>query len=567
MATLPQRLRRLHLFKNGEDFFAADLELCRTVQLSPGAWQYLAALGTNGSVEETRRELSSHFTAEEIEVAIEELHAVSQRRLLFDLNDWTTEWKAAQASTRPRFFIPQEVSMWFPEIDRLAAGTNIALHHTVRNLARWADIHFAGYQFRQLDEGIFETPLPCSEALSAPWRLEQAGYFGILALQDYQHDEILAFFRQVELPILLLLYVPRGHGGSAINSILQHYATMRPFDAFAVLSQPVIDFYQRFVLDTDAFFTLPGGFEAELFRPSDKIAAKQEIAARVKDSRLTQQPVVGYLSRFQMEKGGSVFLKTAVTMPDVLFLIGGRMIDYYQKRRLPKNVVYAGFLPREKLPVLYNAFDIYCFPTLSGEETFGLTLLEAMACGVPAVVPNWDGMPEVVGDVGILVDAQPFEADIGSFATAVSPDALADGVRQLLADETLRRQLGQKARQRALELSWEKTAKRIVEIFHELHRRKRRFEPNRYWTRFVPKLNPVKGVVEPEAALLNLMDSWEIPLMRSGYSQTLIEGLALSLARRHTPHEVEAVLWHLCENRQEVERILHRVWGFIEATA
>ena len=58
--------------------------------------------------------------------------------------------------------------------------------------------------------------------------------------------------------------------------------------------------------------------------------------------------------------------------------------------------------------MVYNAFDVYCFLSMSGEETFGLTVLEAMACGVPPIVPNFDGVPSVVGDAGLIADAENF---------------------------------------------------------------------------------------------------------------------------------------------------------------
>jgi hypothetical protein len=135
----------------------------------------------------------------------------------------------------------------------------------------------------------------------------------------------------------------------------------------------------------------------------------------------------------------------------------------------------------------------------------------------------------------------------------------------LLDNEGLRLELGKKARERALNFSWEATAKRILSIFEELHRRKQFYQQNPYWTRFMPKLNAEEGTLQTEAALLNVTSQWENPLMESGYPQTLKEGLALSLLRRHTPHEVEAVLWHLCEDREEVEEVFERVQGFIEA--
>jgi glycosyltransferase involved in cell wall biosynthesis len=563
--TLPQSTHRLHFFQTANTFYVADLEKSRTKKLSRCAWEFLS-LYPEHPLEEVRESLLAQYATEEIEAAMEELEALHQEGLLLDSDDWSAGWKAVQASKRPRLFIPQPVELWFREVSQLTAGTNMALHQMVNHLSQWVDIHFAGQQFRQLAEGIFEIPLSREEALSVPWTLEPEGYLGIMALHlDSRPGEMLPFFQRVDLPILLQIHAPRGHGGEEINSILRYYAAMRPFDGFTVPSQSVIDFYQRFVLDTDCFFVLPNGFEAELFQPMDKMEAKQSIAEIATDPRITQQPVVGYLSRFQPEKGASLFLKVAQRMPNVLFLIGGQTLGRYATHPLPQNIAYAGFLPREKLPVLYNAFDIYCFPTLSGEETFGLTLLEAMACGVPAVIPNWDGMPEVMRDGGIAVEANTFPNDIGSFAASVSPEALARGIRRLLDDEGLRVELGKKARERALNFSWEATAKRILSIFEELHRRKQFYHQNPYFSRFVSKLNVAEGMVQSEAVLLNVTDRWENPLMESGYPQTLKEGLALSLLRRHTPHEVEAVLWHLCDDREEVEQVLERVQGFIEA--
>ena len=128
----------------------------------------------------------------------------------------------------------------------------------------------------------------------------------------------------------------------------------------------------------------------------------------------------------EFDEGGFV----AHQFPQALFLAAGRRVSGYIPGTTPPNLVFIEFQPREKLPIFYNTFDIYCFPTLSGEETFGLTLLEAMACGVPAVIPNWDGMPFVMGDAGIKVEAKTFPNDIGSFDAGVSPEALARGIRR-----------------------------------------------------------------------------------------------------------------------------------------
>ena len=112
--------------------------------------------------------------------------------------------------------------------------------------------------------------------------------------------------------------------------------------------------------------------DSELFQPMDKTAAKREIAEAVGDARIETMPTVGYLSRVQSEKGASVYLKLAELNPHLLFLIAGPGLGRYASRQLPDNLVYVGFHPREKLPLIYNAFDVYCFLSMSGEETFGL---------------------------------------------------------------------------------------------------------------------------------------------------------------------------------------------------
>ncbi len=155
---------------------------------------------------------------------------------------------------------------------------------------------------------------------------------------------------------------------------------------------------------------------------------------------------------------------------------------------------------------LLNAFDVYCFPSMVGEETFGLALLETMACGIPPVVPNLDGLPEVVGDAGIIVPAQAYDNEIGSFAGTVSPSAMADAVNSLLIDEKARLALGQKARERALTFTWDKTAQKVIALFRRLkgiqqleNGYKRHFAIS-----FAPYLNNRRKQIESRAILNNI---------------------------------------------------------------
>jgi glycosyltransferase involved in cell wall biosynthesis len=103
--------------------------------------------------------------------------------------------------------------------------------------------------------------------------------------------------------------------------------------------------------------------------------------------------------------------------------------------RLGVEVRLLGFLPPEELVAAYNAAS--CFVHACQVETFGLTVAEAMACGRPIVGVASGALPEVVGEVGILVPPD-------------DPAGFAEAVRDLLADPGRAAACGAAARSRAL---------------------------------------------------------------------------------------------------------------------
>ena len=89
----------------------------------------------------------------------------------------------------------------------------------------------------------------------------------------------------------------------------------------------------------------------------------------------------------------------------------------------------------DALPGLYAAADAYLWPAVN--EAYGMAFLEAQAAGLPVVAGRTGGVPEVVGETGILTAA----GDTAAFAEAVA---------SLLDDESYRRELGARARERVL---------------------------------------------------------------------------------------------------------------------
>jgi glycosyltransferase involved in cell wall biosynthesis len=86
--------------------------------------------------------------------------------------------------------------------------------------------------------------------------------------------------------------------------------------------------------------------------------------------------------------------------------------------------------------------DAFCLPSLY--EGFGLTALEAMACGAPVVVSDRGALPEVVADTGLVVPP--------------TADAVRAALRRLLVDRRLAEALGRTAAERARGFTWERTA-------------------------------------------------------------------------------------------------------------
>ncbi len=111
----------------------------------------------------------------------------------------------------------------------------------------------------------------------------------------------------------------------------------------------------------------------------------------------TPGPVFMYVGRVAVEKNIEAFLD--LDLPGSKWVVGGGpQLDSLKQRY--QHVSFAGMQPRERLPAYYRAADVFVFP--SRTDTFGLVLLEAMACGTPVAAYPVTGPIDVVGDGGVL---------------------------------------------------------------------------------------------------------------------------------------------------------------------
>ena len=118
------------------------------------------------------------------------------------------------------------------------------------------------------------------------------------------------------------------------------------------------------------------------------------------------------------------------------------------------QVLFAGFVPHAELPRYYSLAQIAVFPTLA-DEAFGISICEAMACGVATLSTRTGGIPELIRD-----------RDTGFLTLPGNEAELAEKIQILLADERLRREMGERARQTVQQyFTWEKVADRLQKVY------------------------------------------------------------------------------------------------------
>lgn len=124
-----------------------------------------------------------------------------------------------------------------------------------------------------------------------------------------------------------------------------------------------------------------------------------------------------------------------------------------QREGIAEQVEFLGPRFGDEKWQIFRTSDIFCMPTYFSGEAMPLSIIEAMACGLPIVSTHWRAIPDLVtdGENGFLVPCQ-------------DANTLADRLSELLRDHQLRQRMGQAARQRFLD-------RHTIEQFHHAFER------------------------------------------------------------------------------------------------
>lgn len=132
-------------------------------------------------------------------------------------------------------------------------------------------------------------------------------------------------------------------------------------------------------------------------------------------------------------------------------------IDGYLKEAgiesIKPHLVYPGYIANTDLPAIYNGAQAFVYTSL--RESFGIPILEAMACGTPIITSNTSAIPEIAGEGAILIDP-------------TNEKAIADEMLRLEKDEAYRLQQTAYGLERVKHFSWEQTATHLLRIYKSL---------------------------------------------------------------------------------------------------
>jgi glycosyltransferase involved in cell wall biosynthesis len=201
---------------------------------------------------------------------------------------------------------------------------------------------------------------------------------------------------------------------------------------------------------------LPNGVNTELFKPCDP-----DLKLKYKLQLTNNENIVISVCRLVGWKGIQYSIKAVAKLIEkghsIIYLIIGdgehkKDLETFTKNlHLSDRVRFMGNIRNTELPRYYSIADIAIYPSIAN-ETFGISIAEAMACGMPVISTNVGGIPEIV------------HKGSGFLGPPKDDNFLAEAIKTLLLNDSLRKEMGNAGRKWIVEnFSWDI----VIEKFEE----------------------------------------------------------------------------------------------------
>lgn len=130
-----------------------------------------------------------------------------------------------------------------------------------------------------------------------------------------------------------------------------------------------------------------------------------------------------------------------------------QLLTEINRKDIFEKIILTGYVQHSELPYIYNLATLFLYPSL--RESFGIPIIEAMACGTPVITSNTSAMPEVADDAAMLVN--PFDVE-----------AITQAIRKVLENQKLYNHLKYSGLNRAMAFSWENTAQKTINLYNDI---------------------------------------------------------------------------------------------------
>lgn len=276
-----------------------------------------------------------------------------------------------------------------------------------------------------LDPGL---PLVASKSMRTP---KVATYHSARQMNGAVGEKVPTLFRSVFL--------------DALSKIQVHVAVSRSAEDY------IHHFFPKVKMTI-----IPNGVDATRFHPLASRSARPPdeplniLYVGRMDPRKGAKYLFGALPQLERELKG----KFRVTVAGTGWM--SKYYDAYIPLHLRKRVQFVGYVSPDDLPGYYRSADVYCSPA-TGNESFGIVLLEAMASGTPVVASDISGYRDVLTNdrEGLLVPAR-------------SSRHLAEAITALAKDPARRMRMGEAGRQTALKYDWRAVTNRIEKVYQQV---------------------------------------------------------------------------------------------------
>ena len=165
----------------------------------------------------------------------------------------------------------------------------------------------------------------------------------------------------------------------------------------------------------------------------------------------TERTLVAYSKYLEKSE-----VKRRLLMADLDKSFLSSIIERNHIENILPQIVMPGYIVNKDLPYIYN--NAFAFLYTSLRESFGIPLLEAMACGTPVITSNTSSMPEIGGSEAILINPE-------------DPDEIAEKMLQLEKDEALYQRQKKIGPIRAKCFSWQQTAEHLLDLYESIYKR------------------------------------------------------------------------------------------------